>query len=59
MTKNQIENYRLVLQDMLGPIALLLSDEEVKAHRDMMQKEIDKMAEEIFSDDKTPTEHSQ
>ena len=40
MTAQQIENYRSVLFTMLGPYALLMSAEQIEAHRNMMQQRI-------------------
>ena len=44
MTKEQIENFKRVLLLQIGPYALLLSDEEVTAYRDKLQKKLDGMA---------------
>jgi hypothetical protein len=43
MTKEQIENFRKVLYGIVGAYAGLMSDEEVQAFRDKMQKDIDSM----------------
>jgi len=40
LTPEQIENYRKVLVGILGPYALIMSDEQVQQFRDRLQKTI-------------------
>jgi trans-aconitate methyltransferase len=41
LTKQQIENWRSVLVGMIGPYALLMTDEQVQNIRDQYQGKID------------------
>ena len=42
LTPKQIQNWRNILLQQLGPMALLLTDKQVQAHKDKMQQKIDK-----------------
>ena len=46
MTKEQISNFRKILLTIVGPYAHLMSDEEIMAFRDKMQKNIDSVSKE-------------
>lgn len=41
MTSEQIKNFRTVLLGMLGPYALLMTDEQIVQMRDKFQKKLD------------------
>jgi len=43
LTPEQIENWRKILVGMIGPYALLMSDEEIEILRNKMQARIDRM----------------
>lgn len=43
MTPEQIKNFRTVLIGMLGPYALIMSDEDVEKMRDKFQEKIDSL----------------
>lgn len=43
LTPEQIKNWRLVLTNMFGPIAMLLSEEDIEKFRETMQKNVDKI----------------
>lgn len=45
MTEEQIENYRRVLIGMFGSYALLMTPEQIQAHRDATQAQINRMVE--------------
>ncbi len=42
LTPEQIKNWRNVLCTMIGPYALLMSDEQVQRIRDTMQQQVDR-----------------
>jgi len=46
LTEKQIENWRRVLFDEMGPMAYQLSDEDIEAHRQDMQKVADELAKQ-------------
>lgn len=45
LTPEQIKNWRHVMAQMIGPIALIMPDEKVQAFRDMMQCKLNELPE--------------
>ena len=43
LTPEQIENWRRILVTQIGPYALFMSLEEIQEHRDMIQKQVNKI----------------
>jgi hypothetical protein len=46
LTEHQIENWRRVLFNELGPIAYQLTEGDIEAHRQDMQRHADELAKE-------------
>jgi hypothetical protein len=46
LTSEQIKNWRLVLTNMFGPIAMFLSEEDIEKFRDKVQADVDKLSGE-------------
>jgi hypothetical protein len=41
LTPKQIENWRRILCMMIGPYALMMTDEQIQQYRDQMQKKLE------------------
>ena len=46
LTPEQIENWRAVLCGIIGPYAVMMTNEQIQAFRDEMQANIDKNEQE-------------
>ena len=42
LSTEQVENWRRVLLMMVGPYALMMSEDEIQKYRDEMQKKVNK-----------------
>jgi hypothetical protein len=50
MTPEQIQNWRNILCLQLGPYAFIMRDEDIVAHRDMLQSRVDALSPEDFEE---------
>lgn len=55
MTDEQVKNYRNVLYGILGPYALLMSRDEIVAHRDALQETVNTLLEQPCCQPDTPS----
>ncbi|MDO8640820.1 MAG: hypothetical protein Q7R33_04700 [Nitrosarchaeum sp.] len=53
LTDKQIENWREVLYEMLGPYAYIMSKEAIQKYRDKLQLEADKLNEQLTKEANT------